>query len=559
MVSVILLIATTCVAIGIGVGVVVSKRKFNANISDAESNITEIVAPDESLSDEIDRLEQLKRNLVTVKRNINSLDIPIPENLASYDDTESSLNKLSKFFEEHSKLTVGTEAFILSILPVSQTGEALQSFASIAPDLVSDAFSNSLAALKEGMVVPGIDNLDVCLTKFCEGMAHTSHLAVAKSLMHHDYMGALLKPIKSGLIEMTGLHDATNSLTESFHNIDMDELVSNFSNCVDNNINPTDFTDLDFSGHIPVVTIAISSFREFKLLMDNKTNTMTSLKNIGLDAAGAGGGGLVGAKTGAIVGSFFGPVGTFIGGIVGGIGGAMGGRAITNEIKQKPLRNAIQAYQSNAELMKTETKEKSRNMLLNITSYTTEKRNAFKNDNLLKDIPLVESNDTILGITLIMYQAIIDHLSSMKQKVEKMKSSFWFTEGKYGAIVTNYENRIIGIERLLPLPEKIKANPKLALKSLMALEIPTQKAETSYRDKYIECSNELKEMNDKNNASVLVWSYMVNGFYKKTLNEIANYSNTQMNDFNQFVDQWKQTMYSLESKVNVEKGKLGLK
>ena len=66
---------------------------------------------------------------------------------------------------------------------------------------------------------------------------------------------------------------------------------------------------------------------------------MTSLKNVSLDAVGAGGGGLAGAKAGAFAGSLFGPIGTLIGSIVGGIGGAMGGRAITNEIKKRPLKS----------------------------------------------------------------------------------------------------------------------------------------------------------------------------------------------------------------------------
>lgn len=66
-------------------------------------------------------------------------------------------------------------------------------------------------------------------------------------------------------------------------------------------------------------------------------------------------------------------------------------------------------------------------------------------------------------------------------------------------------------------------------------------------------------MNDRNNSSVLVWSYMVNGLYQKTMNEIADFSNNQMNEFNQFVALWKETLSSLESKVNIEKGKLGIK
>ena len=551
---IIIMIATACVAVGIGVGVVFSKKRFNDNISDADSQSTSSVAQDESLSDEINRYEQLKVNLVAVKKNIDNLDIPTPENLTSWDDAESSLNKLSKFFEKHSKSTVGTEAFILSILPVSQTGEALCSFASVAPDLFSGAFSNSVSALKDGMTIPGIDDVTTCLSKFCEGMAHTSPQALGHALQHHNYMGALLKPVKNGIIEMTGLHDATGSLTESIH--DMGNVLGNAAEL---SIDPTDLTDLDFSGHIPVMTIAISSYREFNLLMDNKTDTMTSLKNIGLDAVGAGGGGLVGAKAGALAGSIFGPVGSLIGGIVGGIGGAIGGRAITNEIKQKPLKNAIEEYQANASRMKTETRDKSRNMLQSISTFTSEKRNAFKSDKILKEIPVIESEGTVVSITLILYQAVTEHIASMKKKIDKMKSSFWYSDDKYGAIVANYEKRISELERQLPPAKNIETNPKLALDSLMSLQIPTQKADPIYKKKYKECSNELKEMNDKNNSSILVWSYMVNGLYQKTLNEIANFSNTQMTLFNQFVSQWKQTMSSLENKVNVEKGKLGLK
>lgn len=547
----IMMIAVACVAASVGTGAVISKKRFNKKLSDIDVQSTESVAQDESLSTEIKRFEDFKINLEQVRENVEKLDIPTPdEHLTHIDDAESSLNKVSKFLEKYSTYQAGTEAVILSILPVSQTGEALFSFASVAPDLISDAFSNSLAALH----FPSFDHVSDCLSKFCEGIAHTNPMGLTKAIEHHDYMKALWKVGKNPLSEMTGFHDATGALSESVH--DMGETLSNASEL---SIDPTDLTDLDFSGHIPVMTIAMSSFREFNLLMDNKTDAFSSLKNIGLDAAGAGGGGLVGAKAGALAGSLFGPVGTLVGGIIGGIGGAMGGRAITNEIKQKPLKNAIEDYQTNAARMKSETKEQSRGMLQNIDDFTTQKRQEFKTDKLLKEIPVVENQNTIIGITLIIYQAVSDHLEVMKQKVAKMKSSIWYREDKYGVIIQNYENHISNIERQLPPMANIEANPKLALEVLLSLQIPTQEKDTIYKQKFQECSQELKEMNDKNNSSVLVWSYMVNGLYQKTLNEIAEYANEQMTAFNNLVDQWKQTIKSLEDKVNKEKGKLGLK
>lgn len=286
---------------------------------------------------------------------------------------------------------------------------------------------------------------------------------------------------------------------------------------------------------------------------------MTSLKNVSLDAVGAGGGGLAGAKAGAFAGSLFGPIGTLIGSIVGGIGGAMGGRAITNEIKKRPLKKAIEECQSNVSRMKNETRDKSRNMLQSINSFTTHKRSAFKNDKMLKEIPVVESEGTVIGITIIIYQSVTEHITSMKEKVEKLKSSFWYSESKYGVIVDSYNKRIADLERQLPLVTSIEKNPKLALEALLALQMPIQKSEPIYKKKFKECSKELQDMNDRNNSSVLVWSYMVNGLYQKTMNEIADFSNNQMNEFNQFVALWKETLSSLESKVNIEKGKLGIK
>ena len=62
-------------------------------------------------------------------------------------------------------------------------------------------------------------------------------------------------------------------------------------------------TDFDVTGHVPVITIALSSFREYQLLAAGKTNVIVSLHNISLDAIGTGGGALAGAKAGALIGS----------------------------------------------------------------------------------------------------------------------------------------------------------------------------------------------------------------------------------------------------------------
>lgn len=535
--------ASVFVAAGIGTGVIVSKKRFETNLEDAQNTSSSPVRCDKSVENEINRYEQLQNNLVIIKKNIDKLDITLPEQVSNAENVESCLNKISSFFEKNSKSAVGTETFILSLLPKSQIGESLSSLNEVVmhlPNIGSDIIS----ALKDNVTLPSMNDImhlsSPFFSDFANGMASS----------HAHSIGGVLT---GGLKEVTGLNDAVASIKDSFHDIGT-EIVSNI------NVDAlTDISDLDFSGHIPVITIAISSFRELNLLMDNKTDAMTSLKNISLDAAGAGGGGIVGAKAGAIAGSLFGPVGAIIGGIVGGIGGAVGGRTLTNEIKQKPLKNAIEAYQTNANRMKKETNEKSRVMLHDIGQYTSDKRNAFKNDNIIKEIPVVGNESIVVNIAVVIYTAITDHITSMKEKVDKMKSSFWYSEGKYGEIVSSYEKRISNLEKQLPPVENVRKNPQLSIETLLALQIPNQKADPIYKKKITECSKELKELNDKNNSSVLVWSYMVNGLYQKTLNEIVDYTNNQMNAFTDFLNQWKQTMVSLENKVNTEKGKLGLK
>ena len=102
-----------------------------------------------------------------------------------------------------------------------------------------------------------------------------------------------------------------------------------------------------FHGHLPYVTMALSGFREFDLLLQGKTDFASAAKNAALDATGTGVGGAVGAKVGAGIGTFICPgFGTVIGGIAGGIFGAMKGREFTGEIKQRPFKEAVASYES---------------------------------------------------------------------------------------------------------------------------------------------------------------------------------------------------------------------
>ena len=548
---ILVLASLAIVAAGGAASVLVSKRRFDGKLNDIAANTHPKATVDTSgVKVEIDRFEAMKENLSEVRSNVKKLDIPTPECLNRNDNTQSALNKISKFFEKYQHSTVGTEQVVLALLPTSATGEIFWSFAQSFKEQLPSMTHSALQAMKDGAHIP--TNLEDILGTFSRALQHIDHSSIVSAMAHHDYSALLREPLKSLGLEMTGVHAATDDFTHSLSGI-KDSLAESID--VDS---LTSLTDFDVSGHIPVITIAFSSFREFQLLAKDKTDALTSLKNIGLDAAGAGGGGLVGAKAGALAGSIFGPIGAAIGGVVGAIGGAIGGRCITNNIKQAPLRNAIGNYQSSYETMNRETEKQAKETLTRIHDFTKQKRKEFKNDKALDEIPVVVNNELLTQIGVSLYQFFVEYVAEQRQRCDKIKSSFWYKATKHDSIINHYRQTINTIERQLPSVENVTRNPTLATEALLAITIPKERKSSTFEKNIIQCTSELNELNNTNDTSLLIWSYMVNGKYQQTLNQVADFSNTQMTNLNNLFDQWKARMLELENKVNIEKGKLGL-
>ncbi len=548
-----LIISSLCILgfVGMGSYVYYNKKKYDDSISNIElaDNTSEYVdiVP---LTNQIQRIESLKETLRQTRDNVEKLDIPIPESLASYDTGQSSLDKISRFSEKYSSTIAGTEQLVLSILPVSETGRIIASFAETFPEQMSDAAHSAITAMKDAAYIP--TDMNEVMSMISKSMQHIDQHALYNALSNHNYASLITQPGKAMISEMSGAHEGLSDLSSS-----IGDIKDSFASSIDTD-SLTDITDLDFSGHVPVMTIAMSSYREFQLITKNKTDALTSLKNIGLDAAGSGIGGLAGAKAGAIAGSFFGPLGTVIGGVVGSIGGAIGGKMFTNEIKQKPLKKAIEEYQSNYQRMKIETDEKSKETLSNIYNYTIERRDEFKNDKLLEDVPVIENKNILTQICISIYQYIIDYIDVMKLRYEKVSSSYWYKEEKHGAILNTYKEKIQFLETQLPPIDNIKENPSLAIESLLAIKMPKEIDKSSFEQSLAACTEELKQMNDKNDSSILIWSYMVNGSYQKAINDITEYNNHEMTSLNALFDNWKTKMKILGNDVDREKGKLGL-
>lgn len=553
----IFVLLTSVVVVAVGYGTIRSRSKFNSKVENLNDQTQYDELDTSVLNGELSRIDELKRNLVKTQKNIKKLDIPTPESLSRYDNTQSSLDKISKFYEKHNLAVAGTEQLIYSILPISQVGQSLSAMAAVLPHDIGNAiFGDALSSLKDG-IHP--DSAGEFLDKFMHGfgnLSHTAHLSVARALEHHNFFGAAFTPIKSGFMEAVGINDAGHNILDSLHDIG-GEMASAAESCTSVG-DLTSATDFDITGHVPVVTIAMSSFREFKLLSSDKTDFISSLKNISLDAAGAGVGAVAGAKGGALAGSIFGPVGTIIGGILGGIGGSIGGRAITNKVKMRPLNNAIENYETNYHIMMTETEDSSKNTLSQITKFANSKRREFKDSQLLSTPPIANTKDIVSKVALALYQCIVDETIKMKAYAQELRKSVWYSSDKHETMITEYERGAEILLDQLPPVESISNTPTEALNVLMKVEIPTFEGSKTLAKKYEECHKELKELNDKNDSSILMWSYMINNLYNKTLNDIAQFSNTQMENLNSIFNSWKTKMDSLLRVVEEEKGKLGL-
>lgn len=536
-----------------------SKSRFDNRIQEITKDLRYPNKIDATvLDEEFDRVEQLQENLVSIKQNIENLEIPTPESVSSYDDSKSTLNKLSAFFERHNSATVGTEQFILSVLPTSQIGQSLHSVIETIPsNLGNEIFGNAIETIGRDMSsVATMEGLE----RFTHGLTHLSPLQMASmsdSIHQHNICSAILTPIKSGAFEAVGVNDAAKDIAHSISSIGSDMNASLEASTSIGDL--TDVTDIDITGHIPVITVALSSFREIQLLSDDKTDYLTSIKNISLDVAGTGIGALAGAKGGAVTGTMIGgPLGGAIGAFIGAIAGGIGGRMASNALKQKPLKDAIEDYEAAYHNMKSDTDAKSKQTLTQIQEYAETKRDEFHDSELLTNIPVADTTSIVDKLSMVLYQFVLNELVLMKQNVSGLRESFWYSENDHESIIREYEKQITDIESQLPSKEKIEEDPKVIFTVLTTIKMPNRNCTSELNIKINECKEELKTINDKNDSSLLLWSYMVNNAYQQTLNDVADYSNQRMSSLNSLFSDWGSKMNSLKDKVEKEKGKLGI-
>lgn len=81
------ILSLTFVVIAIVTGLLISKHRYNTKLKNLSKSTSIENKESIQLSKELSRIDELKRNLVTVQRNVESLDFPLPEQLSKFDTT----------------------------------------------------------------------------------------------------------------------------------------------------------------------------------------------------------------------------------------------------------------------------------------------------------------------------------------------------------------------------------------------------------------------------------------------------------------------------------------
>ena len=119
--------------------------------------------------------------------------------------------------------------------------------------------------------------------------------------------------------------------------------------------------DAATGAHFPWVSLVISTVREGTRVADNKLSVERAAVHVAVDVGSR----FIGAKAGAAIGTAIVPgFGTAVGAVLGAIGGGMVGR----EIKHKPLRNAVAAYEEHASNMEGALRGSARHVVVTVRS-----------------------------------------------------------------------------------------------------------------------------------------------------------------------------------------------
>lgn len=326
-------------------------------------------------------LEDVDRLAVAAEKDARKVQIPTPPVAASSASSEAQLSSLVSFLQDPrvGLAVAGGEQLVANLFAMAVPGAAkklgeaamhgfwngaVESLTSPSPE---DLFALGAYAVKAAMVEGGVKEL-----------AH----AVAEHMLH-------------GAMEGAGLE----VLEHADHAFELDGVDG---------------------AHFPVVTAVLSSYREIRLLREEKTSIERAVGHVVLDTGATGLGGFAGAKAGAAIGTLIAPgAGTAVGVLVGTVVGSVSGRMLANKVKEQPLKEAVAAYSAATQSAEVTVTASGQTMLTAVQRQSIEVQEHYQNT--LRSPPRLaslEASEGLITRTQELRFALEEHLQALSVERE---------------------------------------------------------------------------------------------------------------------------------------------
>jgi hypothetical protein len=325
--------------------------------------------------------------------------------------------------------------------------------------------------------------------------------------------------------------------------------------------------------HFPVVTACFSVVREIGILSQGKTTLGTSVKNALLDVSGTGAGGFVGAKLGTVVGTAILPgIGTFIGLIGGGIIGALGGRTVTNSIKQKPMKDAHESWESAIFTMERQTGKAIIQAESSIQKATLAAENRFHSEfrspkRLSDDQDLRTKATRLLKIAKEDLYRVHNRVdTAVANAYRHIPKDEWYHRWAGLSVKGLAKHRITEAKALayksietartaLPPDQLVHADPLNSLVHLASSPASTTGQLSVHR---VTIPTFIKQQRCALTLNLVAWGRAMSANYRASVADVASAINNELKTFQEVCKVQKLKVKQAEDKLREEMGKLGL-
>ncbi len=515
----------------------------------------------QKLQEQIDKYNNTDYIVDNLKQNLRQLPFPIPDELSQNHDIKVIAESLAKTFAERGVAFVGTEQFLLMVLPPEKVAECLifatETVVEHGAGAMAESFISVKASLVEGIVnIQDPEIIKECFEHFCSAVL--DHFKEADNVI--DFIHELeSEGIRAAFLQIVTADTVYQTLDPAFNFTEhLDEIQDTWAHhlhettySIGNHVYHTIVPSPTF--HIPIITIIKSGIRELDLLADEKTEFETSLKNLALDAAGTGGGALLGAKAGFVAGSFFPGIGNIVGGAIGAIFGAMGGRYLTNTIKEIPLQTAIENYTNSFEVMSNDLTAFLSQSTYEIRSCSINEKKRFHEQ--INNMPHFDAGKPeLIMIANELSIAQLDDIKTQRLNIMPFTKSIFSLTYRNRAKLKKMKEVLNSMEKAIPPKSLIDSQPLSAVKLIREFHYFENRR---FGSELTISTDFLKKKNAAFYKVLMMWLVKNKSEYDASISKVNKLLKAKMDEYGTKRKNWKHRLELLRNEINREKAKLG--